>query len=98
MLTVEAVLNVLANVDLVNNLIRIFLQRCSENDDFVVLGHRFDELDTAWSHHKETLRTILQSLRRGDLPQRCESTSRLDPERENTFYLTQAGPRMVEWL
>lgn len=59
MLTVQAVLNVLTDVDLVNNLIRIFLQRCSENYDFIVLGHRFDELDAAWSDHKETLRPIL---------------------------------------
>lgn len=59
MLAVQSVLNVLTNVDLVNNLIRIFLQRCSENYDFIELGHRFNELHAAWSHHEETFRPIL---------------------------------------
>lgn len=59
MLAVQTVLNVLADVDLVNNLVRILLQRCSENDDFIVLRHRFDELDAAWSDHKVTLGPIL---------------------------------------
>jgi hypothetical protein len=97
-LAIQAVLNVLADVDLVNYLVRVLLQRGSENDDLVVLGHRLYELDAAWSHHKETLRTVLQLLSRGNLPQRCGSTFRLDPGQGNTFCLTQAGLRMVAWL
>ena len=47
MLAIESVLDVVANVDLVNHLVSILLKSRSKDDDLVVFGHRLDELHTA---------------------------------------------------
>lgn len=39
MLTIQSVLNVLVDINLVDNLVGIVLQGSSEDNDFVELGH-----------------------------------------------------------
>jgi len=97
-LAIQTVLNAFTYVDLVNNLVRVLLQRCSENYDFIVLRHGFNKLNAAWSHHKETLRPILQFLEKNDLLQRCGLTSHLGQEQGSTFCPYQSSPRMAERL
>lgn len=55
MLSVESVLDVVADINLVNDLIGVFLQSCSEDDNLIVLRHRLDELHTARSHKEEAI-------------------------------------------
>ena len=55
MLTIKPVLDVFADINLVNDLICILLEGCSEDDDFVVFGHSFNELNATWSHKEETI-------------------------------------------
>ena len=50
MLTVEPQLDIVVHVDLVDDLIGIFLEGGRENDDLVVLGHEFNKLNAARSH------------------------------------------------
>ena len=60
MLTVEAVLDIVADIDLVDNLVGVLLQGRGEDDDFIVSGHGLDELNTARSHQEEAIVLILQ--------------------------------------
>ena len=58
-LTVEAVLDIVADIDLVDNLVGVLLQGRCEDDDFIVSGHGLDELNTARSHQEEAIVLIL---------------------------------------
>ena len=55
MLSVESVLDVITDVDLVNDLIGILLQRSREDHNLIVLRHRLDKLHTARSHQEEAI-------------------------------------------
>ena len=59
-LTVEAVLDIVSNINLVDNLISIFLQGCCKDDDFVISGHGLDKLNAARSHQEETIVLVLK--------------------------------------
>ena len=59
MLAIESVLDVVANVDLVNHLVSILLKSRREDDDLVVFGHRLDELHTARPYQEETVILVL---------------------------------------
>ena len=59
MLTIEAVLDIVTDIDLVDNLIGVLLQGRCEDDNFIVSGHCLDELNTARSHQEETIVLIL---------------------------------------
>lgn len=65
MLSVESVRYVLSHVDLVNNLISIFLHRSCKNDDFVMFGHGFDKLNATGSDQEETLGSVLNVVDQG---------------------------------
>lgn len=54
-LSIQTVLDVVPDVDLVNDLICVLLQRCSEDHDLVVLGHGLDELDATRSHEEKAV-------------------------------------------
>ena len=58
-LPVKSVFNVVADIDLVNDLVCIFLQSRSEDNDLVVFCHSLDELDASWSHKEETVILVL---------------------------------------
>ena len=58
-LTVEAVLDIVSNINLVDYLVSILLQGCREDDDFVVSRHSLDELNAARSHQEEAIVLIL---------------------------------------
>lgn len=59
MLAVQPVSYLLSNVNLVDYLVCVFLHRSCEDYDFVVFGHRFDELDAAWPHKEVTFLAVL---------------------------------------
>ena len=59
MLSVESVLDVIADIDLVNDLICILLQSSCENHYLIVLRHSFNKLDTARSDQEETIVLVL---------------------------------------
>ena len=59
-LTVKAVLDIVADINLVDNLISIFLQGCREDDDFVISGHGLNKLNAARSHQEETIVLVLK--------------------------------------
>ena len=62
-LTIEAVLDIVTDIDLVDNLVSILLQgRCKDND-FIVPGHGLDELNAARSHQEETIVLILNKYK-----------------------------------
>ena len=62
-LTIEAVLDIVTDIDLVDNLVSILLQsRCKDND-FIVPGHSLDELNAARSHQEETIVLILNKYK-----------------------------------
>jgi len=64
-LPVESVFNVVANVDLVDDLVGVLLQSRSEDHDFVVSSHRFDELHAPRSHKEEAIVLVLKGQRVG---------------------------------
>ena len=55
MLAVESVFDVIADINLVNHLVSILLQRRSEDYNLIVLGHSFDELHATRSHKEEAI-------------------------------------------
>ena len=55
MLSVESVLDVISDINLVNDLVSILLQSSRENHDLIVLRHRFNKLDTARSDKEEAI-------------------------------------------
>ena len=59
MLSIEPILNVVANVNLIDDLISILLQSCCEDDDLVVAGHSLNKLDAARSHEEKAVILIL---------------------------------------
>ena len=65
MLTIEAVPDVISDVDLVDDLVGIFLQGGCEDDDLIVLCHCLDELDAARSHQKEAIVLIFNVMDQG---------------------------------
>ena len=59
MLTVESVFDVVANVDLVDDLVSVLLQGSCEDHDFIVAGHCLDELHAARSDQEEAIVLVL---------------------------------------
>ncbi len=60
MLSVKSVLDIVANIDLVDNLVGVFLKSGGKNHDFVVLSHSLDELDAARSHKEKAIVLVLK--------------------------------------
>ena len=60
MLTVQSVFDVVTDINLIDDLVGVLLQRRSEDDDLVVSCHRFDELHAARSHEEEAIVLILR--------------------------------------
>ena len=58
-LTVEAVLDIVTDINLVDNLVGVLLQGSCENDDFIESGHSLNELNATRSHQEETIVLIL---------------------------------------
>ena len=59
MLTIEAVLDIVTDINLIDDLVSILLQGCRKDDNFIVPGHGLDELNAARSHQEETIVLIL---------------------------------------
>ena len=59
MLSVKAVLDVVAYIDLVDHLVSVFLKGRCEDHDLIVLGHRLNELDAARSHEEKAVVLVL---------------------------------------
>jgi len=58
MLSVQPMSDIIAHIDLINNLIGVFLQCCSEDNDLVVLCHQLDELDAAGADEEEAVLAV----------------------------------------
>jgi hypothetical protein len=58
-LAVQSFYDVSVWVDLVNNLVSVFLQGSCENNDLVILRHHLDELNTARSDQEVTVLSVL---------------------------------------
>ena len=61
-LPIETILDIVANINLIDNLVRVLLQRRCEDDDFVVLGHEFDELNAAWSDEEKAVLAVVNIM------------------------------------
>ena len=59
MLTIESVLDVVANINLINDLVSVLLKSSSEDDNLIVLGHGLDKLDASRSHEEEAIVLVL---------------------------------------
>ena len=58
MLTIQPVLNVFIDVNLIDNLVCIVLKSCCEYHNFVEFRHQLNEIHTAWSHKEVTIASI----------------------------------------
>ena len=59
MLAIESVFDVASDIDLIDDLISILLQGSCKDNNLIILGHRFDELDTSRPHKEEAIVAIL---------------------------------------
>ena len=66
-LTIEAVLDIVTDINLVDNLVGVLLQGRCEDDDFVVPGHGLDKLNAARSHQEETIVLILNKHKKNKI-------------------------------
>ena len=66
-LTVEAVLDIVTDINLVDNLVGVLLQGSCEDDDFIVPGHGLNELNAARSHQEETIVLILNKHKKNKI-------------------------------
>lgn len=64
-LSVEAILDILAHINLIDDLICIFLQSRCKNHNFVIFGHRFDKLDAARSNQEKAIILVLNIVDQG---------------------------------
>lgn len=102
-LSVQTVLDVVAHVDLVNNLVSILLQSGCEDHNLIVLGHSLDELDASRSHQEEAVILVLNQSKQVrakllNLPLRCGLASHQGQARVCRLLIltVQADPRKVE--
>ena len=58
MLSVQPMPDIIAHVNLVDNLISVLLQCCREDNDLIVLRHQLDELYTARADEEEAVLAI----------------------------------------
>ena len=65
MLPVQSVLDVFVGVDLVHDLVGIFLQSRCEDHDLVKLSHQLYEIDAAGSYQEITFLTIFDVVDQG---------------------------------
>lgn len=82
-LAVQAVLDVLAHIDLVNHLVCVLFERGCENHDFVILGHCFDKLNAAWPHKEVAVMHVLHIVN--------QSLVEVQNERVNAFFFRLEG-------
>jgi len=61
-LPIQPVLYVVPDINLIDNLVSVFLQSRRENHDLVVACHCLDELNTARSHEEEAVVLILDVM------------------------------------
>lgn len=65
MLTIESILDIFVDVDLINHLVGIVLKSCCEDDNLKELRHQLDEINTARTHQEVTVASILNVMNQG---------------------------------
>jgi hypothetical protein len=65
MLTIESVLDILVDIDLVDDLVGIILESCGKNDDLKELGHQLDEVHAARAHQEVAIASIFNIVDQG---------------------------------
>ena len=56
---------ILIDINLINNLVRILLQRSCKNNNLIILCHQLNKLNTAWPYQKEAILAILHIMNQG---------------------------------
>ena len=65
MLTIESVLDILVDIDLVDDLVGIVLESCCENDDLEELSHQLNEVHAARAHQEVAIASIFNIMDQG---------------------------------
>lgn len=65
MLTIQSVLDILVDIDLIDDLVGIVLESCCENHDLEELGHQLDEVHAAWAHQEVAIASIFNIVDQG---------------------------------
>jgi hypothetical protein len=65
MLTIESVLDILVDIDLVDDLVGIILESCGKNDDLKELCHQLDEVHAARAHQEVAIASIFNIVDQG---------------------------------
>ena len=65
MLTIQSVLDILVDIDLVDDLVGIVLESCGENDDLEEFGHQLDEVHAARAHQEVAIASIFNIVDQG---------------------------------
>lgn len=65
MLSIKSILDIIVHINLINNLIGILLESSSENDDLIMLGHKFNKLNASWSNQEEAVVSIFNIMNQG---------------------------------
>ena len=58
-LPIKTILDILTHINLIDDLICVFLQRRCKNHNFVIFGHRFDKLDATRSNKEKAIILVL---------------------------------------
>jgi len=65
MLTIQSVLDILVDIDLVDDLVGIVLESCGENDNLEELGHQLDEVHAARTNQEVAVASIFNIVDEG---------------------------------
>ena len=60
MLSVQSVLDVVPDINLVDDLVGVLLQRSGEDNNLVVFGHRLDKSNASGPHQEEAFSSVLK--------------------------------------
>ena len=95
MLAIESVLDVVSDINLVNDLIGILLQRSSKDHNLIMKSHGLNELHAARSHQEEAIILVFNIVDQGLVQIEHKSVSaslrRLKGIQEGWEHLGQVG-------
>jgi hypothetical protein len=76
-LTVKSVLYVLVDINLIDDLIRVILQRRGENNDLIVLCHKLDKVHATGAHQEVAVAPVLNVVDQGFIQIKHQSVGRI---------------------
>lgn len=75
MLTIQPVLDVFVNIDLIDDLIGIVLEGRSEDHNLVEFGHELDEIHAARAHQEVAITSVFNIVNKGLIKIKYEGVS-----------------------